>query len=80
MPEPDGAERRPARSRSPCVTNGEPNELVLEPTDDAEIVVDLRAERPGPALEIPHARMSLALTTPADLRSPPVSSGVRISA
>lgn len=39
--------------------DGEPNELVLELTDDAEIYVDLRAKRPGPELEIAHARLSL---------------------
>ncbi|MCF7551304.1 glucose-6-phosphate dehydrogenase [Pseudonocardia sp. WMMC193] len=39
--------------------DGEPNELVLELTDDAEIYVDLRAKRPGPELEIAHARLTL---------------------
>ncbi|MCW0212043.1 MAG: glucose-6-phosphate dehydrogenase [Pseudonocardia sp.] len=41
--------------------DGTPNELVLELTDDAEIFVDVRAKRPGPELEIAHARMSLKL-------------------
>lgn len=53
--------REPPLEVFTCHADGEPNELVLELTDDAEIVVDLRAKRPGPALEIAHARMSLAL-------------------
>jgi len=45
----------------PCSADGEPNELVLELTDDAEVYVDLRAKKPGPSLEIAHARLSLEL-------------------
>jgi glucose-6-phosphate 1-dehydrogenase len=46
---------------APLFTGGEPNELVLELTDAAEVFVDLRAKRPGPELEIARARMTLAL-------------------
>lgn len=38
---------------------GEPNELVLELTDEAEVSVVLRAKRPGPELELADARLDL---------------------
>jgi glucose-6-phosphate 1-dehydrogenase len=53
--------REPPLGVFPCTADGEPNELVLELTDDAKVYVDLRAKKPGPALDIAHARLSLEL-------------------
>jgi glucose-6-phosphate 1-dehydrogenase len=41
-------------------TDGNPNELVLELTDEAEIFLDVRAKRPGAAFEIGHAKLKLS--------------------
>jgi glucose-6-phosphate 1-dehydrogenase len=40
-------------------SDGAPNELVLELTDEPEVFVDMRAKRPGPQLRLGPARMAL---------------------
>ncbi|OZM70112.1 glucose-6-phosphate dehydrogenase [Amycolatopsis antarctica] len=39
--------------------DGAPNELVFELTEDPKLTIDLRAKRPGPALELDHAQLEL---------------------
>ncbi len=40
-------------------TDGRPNELVLELTDEPEISLELRAKQPGPDMTIKHASLDL---------------------
>jgi glucose-6-phosphate 1-dehydrogenase len=43
----------------PGQANGNPNELVLELGDEAEIYIDVRAKRPGAQFDIRHAKFQL---------------------
>ncbi|MCW2718586.1 glucose-6-phosphate dehydrogenase [Pseudonocardia sp.] len=53
-----GFEEPPLRM-FPDEADGSPNELVLELTDEPEISLEVRAKRPGPGMNIAHARLDL---------------------